>query len=52
MDVQYATKGKVGNHCTVAVFNESYASNAETSNYACADTPEGVSNNTTNTPEQ
>lgn len=43
---------KAGSHCTVAVFNESYASKAETSNYSCADTPEGGFNNTTNPPEQ
>ena len=43
---------KAGSHCTVAVFNESYASNTETSNYTCADTPEGGFNNTTNPPEQ
>lgn len=50
MYVQYATKGKAGSHCTVAVFNESYASSTSTAECACADTANGGFNNTTNPP--
>ena len=50
MDVQYATKGKAGSNCTVAVFNKCCASNAETSEYACAATANSCFNNTINPP--
>ena len=39
-------------HCTTTVFENCYASNSKTSTYACADTPEGGFNNTTNPPER
>ena len=41
---------KAGGHCTTAVFENCYASNSNTSTYACADTPNGGFNNTTNPP--
>ena len=39
---------KVGNRCTSGAFSTCYASNAETSAYACADTANGGFNNVTN----
>ena len=43
---------KAGGHCTTTVFENCYASSSNTSTYACADTPNGGFNNTTNPPEQ
>ena len=39
---------RAGAHCRTDVFEECYASNTKTSTYACADTPNGGFNNTTN----
>ena len=41
---------KAGGHCFTNVFDDSYASSTKNSTYACADTPEGGFNNTTNPP--
>ena len=39
---------RAGGHCTTAAFDGCYASNTETSTYACADTANGGFNDTTN----
>ena len=39
---------KAGGNCATGVFNGCYASLSKTSDYACADTPNGGFNNTTN----
>ena len=39
---------RAGGHCTTNVFKDCYASNSETSTYACADTANGGFNNVTN----
>ena len=47
-DCSGVSKCKAGGNCTSEVFLDSYASQSMNNTYACADTPEGGFNNTTN----